>query len=159
MSFFAILTGRKKEKERKKKTTTKQQQETAIWHLKPELRGLFTSPNAALLCSLLEAQRSSHTVLGPCKLLIFFCISYCTVRTRAENIHCESQAVRVPEQYLQSIHAGIANCAFLLWGYFNVQSMFEANWDQDNIKSPHVLQGCTASRHFSFLRPFHKLVN
>lgn len=125
--------------------------------MKTELRGHFTFPSAALLCSLCEPQRSSHTVLGPSKLLSFFCISYCTVRTRAENIHCESRAVQVPEQYLQSIHAGIANCAFLLQGCFNVQSMFKANWDQDNIKSPHAFVGCTTSKHVSFLRSFQKL--
>lgn len=95
-------------------------------------------------------------MLGPSKSLIFFSISYRTVRTRAENIRCESQALQVPEQYLQSIHAGIANCAFLLQGCFNVQSVFKANWDQGNIKSPHVLVGCTTSRHVSFLRSFQK---
>lgn len=122
---------------------------TALW-------GLFTSSSAALPCSLCKPQWSIHPVLGPSKSLIFISISYCTVRTRAENIHCESQAVQVPEQYLQSIHAGVANCAFLLQGCFNVQSMFKANWDQGNITSPHVLGGCTTSRHVSFLSSFQK---
>lgn len=148
MSFFAILTGR---------ILKKIQEETTIWHMKTELRGLFTSSAAALLlCSRCKPQWSSHPVLGPSKSLIFFSVSYCTVRTKAENISCESQAVQVPEQYLQSAHAGIANCALLLQGCFNVQGMFKANWDQGNIKSPHVLGGCTTSRHVSFLRSFQK---
>lgn len=124
--------------------------------METELRGLFTSSSAALPCSLCKPQWSTHPVLGPSKSLVFFSISYCAVRTRAENIPCESQAVQVPEQYLQSIHAGIANCAFLLRGCFNVQSVFKANWDQGNIKSPHVLVGWTTSRHVSFLRSFQK---
>lgn len=144
MSFFAILTGRIKKK--------KMQEETTIWHMKTELRGLFTSSSAVLPCSLYKPKWSSDPVSGP----HLFSIFYCTVRTRAGNIHCESQAVQVPEQYLQSIHAGIANCAFLLQGCFNVQGMFKANWDQGNIKSQHVLVGCTTSRHVSFLRSFQR---
>jgi len=96
-------------------------------------------------------------VLGPSKLLIFFCISYCKVRIGAENNHCESQAVQVLKQCLQNIHAGIANCAFLLWGCFNVQSTFKLNWDQDNIKPSRAFVGCTTTRHASFLRSFQKL--
>lgn len=61
-----------------------------------------------------------------------------------------------PRTIFAEYRAGIANCAFLLQGCFNVQSMFKANWDQGNITSPHVLGGCTTSRHVSFLRSFQK---